>query len=57
MFGVLGILLVFPNDCVNKSYSVEPLSSKSKHPTLKGLFCGMSLEELFIFVNSDDNTG
>lgn len=32
MAGSTGILLIFSNDCMNKSYSVEPLSAKSKQP-------------------------
>lgn len=51
---VLAVLLVFPNDCMNKSYSVEPFSSKSNDTILKGLFYSMSLERLFVFMNSDN---
>lgn len=48
---------VFPNDCMNKSYSVEPFSSKFKQHILKGVFYHTSLERLFIFMTSDHNTG
>lgn len=41
---------------MNKGYSVEPLSSESKLHT-EDLLDNIPLEDLFIFMNSNSNTG
>lgn len=55
--GVLGILLLLPNDYMNKVTHLNLSLLSLNSPPWKDLFYIASLEGLFIFMNSNNDTG